>query len=403
MRALCWNGVNDLRVETVPDPEIVNPHDAIVRVKLSSACGSDLHLLGGYVPTMHSGDIIGHEFLGEVVETGEEVRRVRTGDRVIAVSILACGRCEPCRRGDYSCCDNSNPKPEATALLYGHPCAGIFGYSHAFGGFPGSHAEYVRVPFADVNLFAVPEEVRDEQAVFVSDAVPTGYMGADLAAIEPGDIVAVWGCGGVGQMAIRSAYLKGAGRVIAIDRFPDRLRWAAEKGGAETLNYIEVDVPLALAELTGGRGPDRCIECVGMEAHDPGPENWYDLAKQQIYLETERGGALRQAIHACRKGGTVSVMGVYGALMDKFPMGAIVNKALTIRSGQQHGHRYIERLFQHIREGELDPSFLLTHPMSLEDGRRGYAMFKEKRDHCLRPVFIPDGAAAATEAARRAI
>ncbi|MDX3905129.1 MAG: zinc-dependent alcohol dehydrogenase [Pigmentiphaga sp.] len=389
MRALCWLAPNQLGVERVPDPAILNPKDILVRVAMSSVCGSDLHLIGGFVPALKPGDVLGHEFLGEIVETGHGVTSLKKGDRVIVVSILACGSCEHCLRKAFSCCDNTNPKPRLTELAYGHACAGIIGYSHAFGGYAGSHAEYIRVPFGEVNAFKIPEGVRDEQAVFVSDAVPTGYMGADLADIREGDVVAVWGCGGVGLMAICSAYLLGAHRVIAIDRIPERLQLAETKGGAEAVNYEEVDVHEALKEMTGGRGPDRCIDCVGMEADGNGPQYWYDYAKQHTFLETDRGIVLRQAIRACRKGGVVSVMGVYGGWMDKFPMGAIVNKALTVRSGQQHGHRYVPQLFELIQSGKLDPSFLLTHPMPLDDGARGYAMFKKKDDNCLRAVFRP--------------
>ena len=393
MRAICWNGVNDLRTERVPDPEIVNPHDAIVRVGLSSVCGSDLHLLDGFVPTMKAGDVIGHEFLGEVVEIGREVRKLKKGDRVIVVSIIGCGRCWFCEHELYSCCDNSNPNPSVTDLVYGQACAGIFGYSHAFGGYAGSHAEYVRVPFADVGAFKVPDGVADEQAVFVSDAVPTGFMAADMCGIEPGDVVAVWGCGGVGQMAIASALLLGAERVIAIDRFADRLEAAASRYGAEIINYEKTETHSMLVELTGGRGPDRCIDAVGMEAHGTGLGQVYDRAKTALMLETDRAGVLREAIRACRKGGTVSVVGVYGGLIDKFPMGAIVNKALTLRSGQQHGQRYAERLFGYIREGRLDPSWLLTHRLPLERGADGYAMFKHKADGCVRVAFDPRMAA----------
>lgn len=389
MRALTWQGTDKLSVETIPDPEIVNARDVIVRVTMSSVCGSDLHLLNGYVPTMKPGDVLGHEFLGEIVDVGSGVTGLSKGDRVITVSIIGCGHCEPCRRQEFSCCDNSNPNPATTETLYGYACGGIFGYSHAFGGYAGSHATYVRVPFADVNVFKVPEGISDEQALFVSDAVPTGYFGADIADIEPGDTVAVWGCGGVGQMAMRSAYLMGAERVIGIDRFPDRLALAKEKAGAEVLDYTRVNVHEALVELTGGRGPDRCIDCVGLEAHTTGVEQLYDTTKQTLRLHTERGAALRQAIRACRKGGTVSVLGVYAGVMDKFPMGAIVNKALSVRSGQQPGQRYIERIFEHIQKGELDPAYLLTHPMSLEDSPEGYAMFRDKDRQCLRAVFMP--------------
>ncbi|MFL6967275.1 zinc-dependent alcohol dehydrogenase [Pseudomonas alvandae] len=390
MRALTWQGPNKLQVETVDDPSILNPRDAIVRVILSSVCGSDLHLLGGYVPTMQAGDIIGHEFMGEVVETGSAVTQIKKGDRVVTVSIVGCGECEHCQRSDFSCCDNSNPNPTATDIAYGQPACGIIGYSHAFGGYAGSHATYIRVPFADVNLFTIPEGVSDEQAVFVSDAVPTGFFAADNADIQPGDTVAVWGCGGVGLMAMSSAYLLGAERVIAIDRFPDRLRLAEEKAGAIALNYETTDIHAALLELTGGRGPDRCIDCVGMEAHGTEVDYFYDKTKQMLRLHTERGTVLRQSIRACRKGGTVSVVGVYGGLLDKFPMGAIVNKSLTLRSGQQPGQRYVKRLFEHIQKGELDPSYLLTHPMGLEQSVEGYAMFKEKRQDCLRAVFRPE-------------
>lgn len=389
MRALTWQGPNMLQVDTVPDPEIVNPKDVILKVIMSSVCGSDLHLVDGYVPTMHPGDILGHEFLGEVVETGSAVTRFSKGDRVIAISIIGCGECSHCKASNFNCCDNSNPNSPETEIAYGYTCSGIFGYSHAFGGYAGSHATYIRVPYAEVNLFKVPEGVSDEQAVFVSDAVPTGYFGADQADIQRGETVAVWGCGGVGQMAIRSAYLMGAERVIAIDRFPDRLALAEGKAGAITINYETTDVHEALLELTGGRGPDRCIDAVGMEAHGTGIEHAYDKVKQQLRLHTERGVALRQAIHSCRKAGTVSVLGVYGGLMDKFPMGAIVNKALTLRSGQQPGQRYAERIFQHILNGEMDPSYLLTHPMDLEQSPEGYKLFKHKTEQCMRAVFKP--------------
>nr|WP_312507968.1 zinc-dependent alcohol dehydrogenase [Pseudomonas luteola] len=389
MRALTWQAPNVLQVETVPDPEIVNPRDVILRVTMSSVCGSDLHLLGGYVPAMKPGDIIGHEFMGEVVEVGSGISQFKKGDRVVTISIIGCGNCEHCQRSDFSCCDNSNPNPETTDLAYGQPCCGIIGYSHAFGGYAGSHATYIRVPFADVNLFKVPDGVTNEQAVFVSDAAPTGYFAADNADIQQGDTVAVWGCGGVGQMAICIAYLMGAERVIAIDRFASRLELAEKKAGAITINYETTNVHEALLELTGGRGPDRCIDCVGMEAHGTELDYVYDKTKQLMHLHTERGTVLRQAIRACRKGGTVSVVGVYGGLLDKFPMGAIVNKALTVRSGQQPGQRYANKLFEHIQKGELDPSYLLTHPMSLEDSPRGYAMFKEKTEDCMRAVFMP--------------
>jgi len=389
MRALCWNGVNDLRVETVPDPEILNPRDIILKVKLSTTCGSDLHFIDGYIPTMREGDVIGHEFMGEIVDVGKEVKKVKKGDRVVVPSFICCGSCWYCRHDLYSLCDNTNPKGELQEPVFGYPTAGIYGYTHAFGGYAGSHAEYVRVPHADVDCFKVPEEVRDETALFLSDAGPTGYMGADFCDIKPGYTVAVWGCGGVGLMAQRSAFLLGAERVIGIDRFPERLKLAEEKVGSETINYAEVDSVIdTLKEMTGGRGPDACIDAVGMEAHGTGPAYLYDRVKQAMYMESDRGQALREAITACRKGGVLSILGVYG-VMDKFPIGTIMNKGLTVRSAQQHGQKYLPRLLEHARKGELDPSFLVTHRFSLEDSPRGYEMFKHKEDGCVRSVFVP--------------
>lgn len=391
MRALCWNGINDLSVETVPDPSILNPHDAVVKVTMSSVCGSDLHLLGGYVPTMKSGDIIGHEFIGEVVETGVAVKKLSKGDRVVVGSIIGCGECFFCNHGAWSLCDNTNPNAFMLEKIYGASSAGIFGYSHAFGGYAGSHAHYIRVPFADNGAFKIPEGIPDEKVVFASDAFPTGYMAADMAGIEPGDIVAVWGCGGVGLMAIESAYLMGASRVIAIDRYPDRLRMAREHANAEILNYEEVDIQEALKEMTGGRGPDRCIDAVGMEAHSPGLDYTYDKVKQTLRLESDRPIVLREAIVACRKGGTLSIVGVYGGFIDKFPMGAAMNKGLTLRMGQMHAQKYIPTLLDHIKNGEVDPSYLLTHKFPLERGPEGYKLFKEKSDGCIRVVFTPNG------------
>lgn len=356
MKALCWNGINDVSVERVADPSILNPHDAIVRVIMSSVCGSDLHLFDGYMPTMRKGDIIGHEFIGEVVETGPEVKKLETGDRVVVGSIIRCGGCFFCEHGDWSLCDNSNPNAWMLEKGYGYATAGIYGYSHAYGGYVGSHAEYIRVPFADNGAFKVPEGLRDEQVIFASDAFPTGFMAADMCRIQPGDIVAVWGCGGVGQMAIKSAYLLGAERVIAIDRFPERLEMAKIHGKAEVLDYEKVDVLEALKEMTGGRGPDHCIDAVGMEAHTTGIEQFYDCAKQMVRLHTDRPAVLRQAIMACRKGGTVSIVGVYGGVVDKFPMGAAMNKALTFKMGQMHAQRYIPRLLEYIQREEIDPS-----------------------------------------------
>ncbi len=389
MRALCWNGVNDLRVETVRDPEIINPHDVILRVKLTTTCGSDLHFIDGYIPSMKPGDVIGHEFMGEVVETGREVKRVRKGQRVVVPSFISCGRCWYCEQKLFSLCDNTHPKPELQEPLLGYPTAGIYGYTHAFGGYAGSHATYVRVPHADVGCFEVPDGVTDEQALFLSDAAPTGFMGADFCNIQPGDTVAVWGCGAVGLMAQRSAFLLGAERVIGIDRVPDRLRLAREQAGSETIDYSQVDsVQETLKQMTGGRGPDSCIDAVGMEAHGTGAQYAYDRVKQALRLETDRGQALREAIMACRKGGILSIVGVYG-LMDKFPLGVLINKGITVRTAQQHGQAYVPRLLDYVQKGQLDPAYLATHRFSLEDSPRGYEMFKHKEDNCLRAVFAP--------------
>lgn len=388
MRALVWNGVNDLRVETVPDPEIVNPKDVILRITMSTTCGSDLHFIDGFVPSMREGDIIGHEFMGEVVEVGREVKKVKKGDRVVVPSFIACGNCWYCQHDLYSLCDNTNPNAELQEPLFGYPTGACFGYTHAFGGYAGSHAQYMRVPHADVGCFKVPEGLKDEQVLFLSDAGPTGYMGADFCNIKPGDTVAVWGCGGVGLMAQRSAYLLGAERVIAIDRLPERLKMASENAGAETLDYTQDNVLEALKEMTGGRGPDACIDAVGMEAHGTGVGYAYDRVKQALRMETDRGTALREAILACRKGGTLSILGVYG-LMDKFPVGVIMNKGMTVRTAQQHGQAYLPRLLEHATKGELDPSYLATHKFSLEDAPKGYDMFKNKKDGCVRAVFVP--------------
>ncbi|KUG08901.1 zinc-dependent alcohol dehydrogenase [Solirubrum puertoriconensis] len=389
MKALCWVGTNKLSVERIPDPKILNPHDAIVRVRLSSVCGSDLHLLDGYVPTMQEGDVIGHEFMGEVVEVGPALKRMKRGDRVVVGSVISCGGCWFCDHGHFSLCDNGNAHAAIAEKALGYPGAGIFGYSQAFGGYSGSHAEYIRVPFAETGSFIIPEGVPDESAVFCSDAFPTGFMAADMCGIEPGDIVAVWGAGGVGQMAMHSAYLLGASRVIAIDRFPERLAMARKYARAEVLNYEEVDVLEALKEMTGGRGPDRCIDAVGMEAHTPGMEHYYDLVKQQLKIETDRPAVLRQAIMACRKGGTLSIVGVYGGFIDKFPMGAAMNKGLTFRMGQMHAQKYIPRLLEYVQGGSVDPSYLLTHRWPLERGPEGYDMFKHKTNDCMRVVFEP--------------
>jgi threonine dehydrogenase-like Zn-dependent dehydrogenase len=389
MRALCWNGVNDLRVETVPDPEILHPQDIILRVTMSTTCGSDLHVIDGYIPTMKPGDILGHEFMGEIVEVGAEVKKVKKGDRVIVPSFIGCGSCWYCQHDLWSLCDRTNPKPEVQEEAFGYSSGGIYGYTHAFGGYPGAHAQYVRVPYADNDCFLVPEELRDEQVLFLSDAAPTGYMGAEFCNLHRGDVVAVWGAGAVGLLAMQSARLLGAERVIAIDRFPERLRLARDKAGAETIDYTQVDSVLdVLKELTGGRGPDSCIDAVGMEAHGTGLQYVYDRAKQALHLHSDRGEALRQAIRACRKGGTLAILGVYG-VMDTFPVGALVTKGLTVRSALQHGQAYVPRLLEHVRRGELDVSYLVTHRLPLEEAPRGYELFKKKEDGCVRVVFTP--------------
>jgi threonine dehydrogenase-like Zn-dependent dehydrogenase len=389
MKATCWMGTRHLEVTEVPDPAILNPRDAIVRITHTAICGSDLHLYNGFIPTMKRGDVLGHEFMGEVVETGSAVTTLQRGDRVVVPFPIACGHCLQCERELYSLCENSNPNAWMAEKLYGYSPCGIFGYSHMLGGYAGGQAEYARVPFADIGPLKVPESVTDEQALFLSDIFPTGYMAAEACNIQPGDTVAVWGCGPVGQFAIRSAYLLGAERVIAIDRFSYRLRIARERAGAETLDYEEVDVREALKEMTAGRGPDACIDAVGMEGHAPGVAGAYDRVKTALYLETDRPVALRQAILACRSGGTISVAGVYGGFIDKFPMGAIVNRSLTIRSGQTHVHRYMRPLLERVEKGEIDPTFIITHRMRLDEAPQGYEMFGNKEDECLKVVLRP--------------
>ncbi len=391
MRALCWDGVDRLTVEQVDEPRIVNDQDAVVKVLMSAACGSDLHLLDGYIPGMRAGDVIGHEFIAEVVEVGPGVRERKVGERVVVCSFIACGRCAFCRRGETSLCDNGNPDWGLTSALWGESAGGCFGYSHLMGGWAGSHAEYVRVPYADHGLFPVPDEVSTLRALFASDAVPTGWMGADLAGTAPGDVVAVWGAGAVGQMAARAAMLLGAERVVVVDAVPERLAQVRDHVGAETLDATTTDVQDALRELTGGRGPDVCIEAVGMEASGIGdrfrPLAAYDWVKQQLRLQTGRPTAVREAVTACRKGGSVFVLGVFGGVVDKFPLGAVMGKGLTLRAAQQHGHRYIPMLLERMASGELVTEHLATHLMPLEDGSHGYELFKHKRDGCVRPVF----------------
>ncbi len=390
MKATCWTGRNSVSVENVPDPKILNERDAIVRITSTAICGSDLHLYDGYVPTMKRGDVLGHEFMGEVVELGKGVKNLKVGDRVVVPFPIACGACNACDAQLYSLCENSNPNARLAEKMFGFPTAGIFGYSHLTGGFAGGQAEYARVPFADVGPLKIENGVPDETVLFLSDVFPTGYMGAEYCDIKPGNVIAVWGAGPVGQFAAASALLLGAERVILIDRFEYRLGIAERQLGVETLNYEEVDsVPETLKDLTGGRGPDACIDAVGLEAHFHGPAYAYDRVKQALRQETERGFALREAIMSCRNGGTVSIMGVYGGLMDKFPIGAVMNRGLTIRSGQCHVHRYLRPLLAHIENGEIDPSYIITHRMSLDDAPKGYELFKHKQDDCLKVVLKP--------------
>jgi len=394
MRALCWYGKNDVRVENVPDPKILNPHDAIVRVSATAICGSDLHLYDGMIPTMESGDILGHEFMGEVMEIGPAVKNLKVGDRVVVPFPIACGQCYFCKHDLWSHCDNSNPNTVIAEKMFGQSPAALFGYSHMVGGYAGGQAEYVRVPFADVGPLKVDNGLTDEQVLFLSDIFPTGWQAAEVCDIQPGDTVAVWGCGPVGQFAITSARLLGAERIIAIDRIPERLEMAARhNNNVETLNYSEVGNTLsivdALRELTGGRGPDICIDAVGMEAHGMGLEYWYDRAKQAFMAETDRPVALRQAMLACRKGGTVSMPGVYGGLADKLPLGAVMNKGLTLKTGQTHVHRYLRPLLSRIEKGEVDPGFIITHRLRLDDAPAGYDMFKHKEHECLKVVMRP--------------
>ena len=378
-----------MRVETVPDPKILNPRDAIIKVTSTAICGSDLHLYEGNIPTMESGDILGHEFMGEVVEVGSKIQNLKKGDRIVVPFTIACGGCFFCNKDLWSLCDNSNPNAWMAEKFYGHSPSGIYGYSHLLGGYAGGQAEYVRIPYADVGPIKVPDGLEDDKVLFLTDIFPTGYMAAENADIEPGDTVAVWGCGPVGQFAIKSAYMLGAARVIAIDRFAERLQMAKEQGNAEVINYEEVDAGEALKEMTGGRGPDRCIDAVGMEAHGTDAMAAYDQIKQGVKLETGRPTALRQAIVACRKGGTVSIPGVYGGFVDKVPLGAIVNKALTLRSGQTHVQKYLQPLLERIQQGEIDPSYVISHRMSIDEAPKGYKMFRDKEDNCTKVVLKP--------------
>ncbi|HEY0938696.1 MAG TPA: zinc-dependent alcohol dehydrogenase [Steroidobacter sp.] len=390
MKAVCWQGIGKVGVEHVPEPRILNPRDAIVKVTRAAICGSDVHLYDGYVPGMLRGDILGHEFMGEVVEVGSAVSNLAVGDRVVVPFPISCGNCFFCEREMFSLCENSNPNARFAEKFWGYSPAGIFGYSHLLGGFAGGQAEYVRVPFADVGPLKIPESLNDEQVLFLGDILPTGYMAAENCNIQEGDTVAVWGCGPVGLFAIQSAKLLGATRVIGIDRFPERLR-LARQAGAEPLNYDESDVLETLRDMTGGRGPDSCIDAVGMEAHMHGLQHAYDRTKQALRMETDRPGVLRQAIQACRKGGTVSVAGVYGGVVDKIPFGAVVNKALTVKAGQTHVQHYMKPLLARIESGEIDPSFIITHRVGIDDVPEAFAMFRDKQHECVKVVIQPNG------------
>lgn len=390
MRALCWHGKSDIRCETVPDPQIQNAGDVVIKVTACAICGSDLHVYDGYTPTMEAGDVLGHETMGEVVEVGRGVRNLKVGDRVVVPFNMACGDCFFCRKQLFSLCDRSNPNADQAKKAMGQSPSGLFGYSHMLGGFPGGQAEYLRVPYADVGPIKIPDGIPDEQVLFLSDIFPTGYMAAENAEIDDGDTVAVWGCGPVGQFAIQSAWMFGAGRVIAIDNVPERLALAASKGQAETINFDDVGVYDRLMEMTNGRGPDRCIDAVGAEAHGSGSiDAVIDKIKAATYLATDRPHALREAIMCCRKGGTISMPGVYFGFLDKIPMGAFMNKGLTLKTGQTHTHRYLAPLLEKITAGEIDPSFVITHRAGLEDGPGLYQTFRDKEDGCIKVVLTP--------------
>jgi threonine dehydrogenase-like Zn-dependent dehydrogenase len=390
MRALCWHGHGSVSVDTVPDPVIQDPRDIVIRITSTAICGSDLHLYDGYQPTMESGDILGHENMGEVVEVGADVRNLRVGDRVVVPFVIACGSCFFCEKKLYSCCDTTNPNHEIAEKAMGHSPAGLFGFSHMLGGFAGGQAEYLRVPHADVGPIKIPAGVPDERVLFLSDIFPTAYMAAENAEIEPGDTVAVWGGGPVGQLTIQCAWMLGAGRVILIERVPERLEMGRVHGRAETINFDDEDVYERLQEMTGGRGPDRCIDAVGAEAHGTGSfDAVLDKAKAAVKLGTDRPHVLRQAIFACRKGGTVSMPGVYVGLLDKMPIGALMNKGLTLKTGQTHVQRYTAPLLEKILGDEIDPSFIITHRLPLEDAPKAYETFRDKQDGCIKVVLKP--------------
>lgn len=390
MKALCWHGKGDIRCDTVDDPTIENDRDIIIKVTSCAICGSDLHLMNGYMPTMESGDVLGHESMGEVVEVGKAHTKFKVGDRVVVPFNLACGECYFCQRQLFSLCDRSNRNAEQAVKAMGHSPSGLLGYSHMLGGYAGGQAEFLRVPFADVGPIRVPDGLPDEQVLFLSDIFPTGWMAAENAEIEEGDTVAIWGCGPVGQFAIQSAWMMGAGRVIAIDQVPERLEMARTYGRAEILDFSQVKVYDALMEMTGGRGPDRCIDCVGTESDATASlDAMLDKAKAALHIGTDRPHVLREAIFSCRKGGTISVPGVYVGMLDHIPFGAAMNKGLTFRMGQTHTHRYLEPLLQKVVNGDIDPSFVITHHATLEEGPDLYKSFRDKEDGCIKVVMKP--------------
>jgi threonine dehydrogenase-like Zn-dependent dehydrogenase len=390
MRALCWHGKNDVRVDTVPDPKIEEPTDAIIKISSTAICGSDLHLFDGFMMGMEPGDVLGHEPMGIVVDVGSTVTKLRKGDRVVVPFVIACGQCFFCTKQLYSCCDSTNPDAEKASTLMGHAPAGLFGYSHLLGGYAGGQAEYLRVPHADVGPIKIESDLPDEKVLFLSDIFPTGFMAAENAEIEPGDTVAVWGCGPVAQMAIQSCWMLGAGRVIAIDRVLERLEMARKHGKAETINFDQENVYERLNAMTEGRGPDRCIDAVGVEAHGTGAADAVlDKVKTAVKLGTDRAHVLREAIMCCRKGGTISVPGVYVGLIDKLPFGAVMNKGLTIKTGQTHVQRYTEPLLKKIEGGEIDPSFIITHRLPLKEAPSAYKTFRDKEDGCIKVVLKP--------------
>jgi threonine dehydrogenase-like Zn-dependent dehydrogenase len=389
MKALCWHGTGKVQVDNVPDPKIEDPRDIIVKITASGICGSDLHLLDGFIPTMKSGDVLGHEPMGIVAEVGTAITNLKVGDRVVVPFTISCGGCYFCKKTLFSCCDNSNPNAEIARKMMGHSPAGLFGFSHMLGGYAGGQAEYLRVPFADVGPLKIESDLADENVLFLSDIFPTGYMAAENAEIEPGDTVAVWGCGPVGQFAIQSAWMFKAGRVIAIDRVPERLRMAETHGNAETIDFSKHDVYTKLQEMTGGRGPDRCIEAVGCEAHAPSTLGVVMDQVTTAVMPSDQMHALAEAIKCCRKAGTISVPGAYGGLADKLPFGAFMNKGLTMKTGQTHMQRYMKPLLQKIESGEIDPSFVITHRVELKDAANAYKTFRDKKDGCIKVVLKP--------------